>query len=45
MDPADFIPKNDLKGNAKETDAFEGSVDSTGAASGIKPDVATSRHE
>ena len=38
MEPGAFAPKKDLKGKAKETEAFEGWVDSVGEAS-IKPYV------
>ena len=43
MDPADFNPKKDLKGKAKETEAFEGWVDSIVDEGGIKPYVSMSR--
>jgi hypothetical protein len=45
MDPADFNPKKDLKGKAKETEAFEGWVDSMVDEGGIKPYVSMSRGE
>jgi hypothetical protein len=45
MDPADFNPKKDLKGKAKETEAFEGWVDSMIDEGGIKPYVSMSRGE
>jgi ribosomal protein L17 len=45
MDPADFNPKKDLKGKAKETEAFEGWVDSIVDEGGIKPYVSMSRGE
>ena len=45
MDPADFNPKKDLKGKAKETEAFEGWVDSMIDEGGIKPYVSMSRSE
>jgi hypothetical protein len=45
MDPADFNPKKDLKGKAKETEAFEGWVDSIVDDGGIKPYVSMSRGE
>jgi len=38
MDPADFNPKKDLKGKAKETEAFENWVSNVGEAT-IKPYV------
>ena len=38
MEPGAFAPKKDLKGKAKETEAFEGWVDSVGEAT-IKPYV------
>src|SRR6056300_178703 len=43
MDPEDFNPKKDLKGKAKETEAFEGWVDSIVDEGGIKPYVSMSR--
>jgi len=43
MDPADFNPKKDLKGKAKETEAFESWVDSIVDEGGIKPYVSMSR--
>src|SRR5210317_2253689 len=45
MDPADFNPKKDLKGKAKETEAFESWVDSIVDEGGIKPYVSMSRGE
>jgi len=45
MDPADFNPKKDLKGKAKETEAFESWVDSMVDEGGIKPYVSMSRGE
>jgi len=39
MDPGAFEPKKDLKGKAKETEAFEGWVDSMLDEGGIKPYV------
>jgi len=45
MDPADFNPKKDLKGKAKETEAFEGWIDSIVDEGGIKPYVSMSRGE
>jgi len=45
MDPADYNPKKDLKGKAKETEAFEGWVDSMIDEGGIKPYVSMSRGE
>jgi hypothetical protein len=45
MDPADFNPKKDLKGKAKETEAFESWVDSMIDEGGIKPYVSMSRGE
>jgi len=45
MEPADFNPKKDLKGKAKETEAFEGWVDSMIDEGGIKPYVSMSRGE
>ena len=45
MDPADFNPKKDIKGKAKETEAFEGWVDSIIDEGGIKPYVSMSRGE
>ena len=38
MDPADFSPKKDIKGKAKETEAFENWVNNVGEAT-IKPYV------
>ena len=38
MEPGEYNPKKDLKGKAKETEAFEGWVDSVGEAT-IKPYV------
>ena len=45
MDPAEYSPKKDLKGRAKETEAFEGWVDSMIDEGGIKPYVSMSRSE
>ena len=45
MDPADYSPKKDIKGKAKETEAFEGWVDSMIDEGGIKPYVSMSRGE
>jgi hypothetical protein len=47
MDPADFSPKKNIKGKAigKETEAFEGWVDSMIDEGGIKPYVSMSRGE
>jgi len=45
MDPGAFAPKKDLKGKAKETEAFEGWVDSMIDEGGIKPYVSMSRSE
>ena len=45
MDPGAFAPKKDLKGKAKETEAFEGWVDSMIDEGGIKPYVSMSRGE
>ena len=42
MEPGAFAPKKDLKGKAKETEAFEGWVDSVGEAT-IKPYVSMYR--
>ena len=39
MEPGAFAPKKDLKGKAKETEAFEGWVDSMIDEGGIKPYV------
>jgi hypothetical protein len=44
MDPADFNPKKDIKGKAKETEAFENWVSNVGEAT-IKPYVSMSRGE
>jgi len=44
MDPAQYNPKKDLKGKAKETEAFEGWVDSVGEAT-IKPYVSMYRDD
>ena len=44
MDPGAFAPKKDLKGKAKETEAFEGWVDSVGEAT-IKPYVSMYRDD
>ncbi len=38
MEPGEFAPKKDIKGKAKETEAFEGWVDSVGEST-IKPYV------
>ena len=43
MEPGDYSPKKDLKGKAKETEAFEGWVDSMIDEGGIKPYVSMSR--
>ena len=45
MDPSDYSPKKDIKGKAKETEAFEGWVDSMIDEGGIKPYVSMSRGE
>jgi len=45
MEPGAFAPKKDLKGKAKETEAFEGWVDSVIDEGGIKPYVSMSRGE
>jgi ribosomal protein L17 len=45
MEPGAFAPKKDLKGKAKETEAFEGWVDSMIDEGGIKPYVSMSRGE
>ena len=45
MDPGEFSPKKDLKGKAKETEAFESWVDSMIDEGGIKPYVSMSRGE
>jgi hypothetical protein len=45
MDPGAFAPKKDLKGKAKETEAFESWVDSMIDEGGIKPYVSMSRGE
>ena len=45
MEPGAFEPKKDLKGKAKETEAFEGWVDSMIDEGGIKPYVSMSRGE
>ena len=45
MEPGAFAPKKDLKGKAKETEAFEGWVDSMVDEGGIKPYVSMSRGE
>jgi len=45
MEPGEFAPKKDLKGKAKETEAFEGWVDSIVDEGGIKPYVSMSRGE
>ena len=44
MEPGAFAPKKDLKGKAKETEAFEGWVDSVGEAT-IKPYVSMYKGE
>ena len=44
-DPGEFAPKKDLKGKPKETEAFEGWVDSMIDEGGIKPYVSMSRGE
>ena len=44
MDPADFNPKKDLKGKAKETEAFENWVSNVGEAT-IKPYVSMYKGE
>ena len=43
MEPGEFAPKKDIKGKAKETEAFEGWVDSMIDEGGIKPYVSMSR--
>jgi len=43
MEPGEFAPKKDLKGKAKETEAFEGWVNSMIDEGGIKPYVSMSR--
>ena len=45
MEPGEFAPKKDLKGKAKETEAFEGWVNSMVDEGGIKPYVSMSRGE
>ena len=45
MDPGAFEPKKDLKGKAKETEAFESWVDSMIDEGGIKPYVSMYRDE
>ena len=45
MEPGAFAPKKDLKGKAKEQEAFEGWVDSMIDEGGIKPYVSMSRGE
>lgn len=45
MEPGAFAPKKDLKGKAKETEAFESWVDSIVDEGGIKPYVSMSRGE
>ena len=45
MEPGEFSPKKDLKGKAKETEAFESWVDSMIDEGGIKPYVSMSRSE
>jgi hypothetical protein len=44
MDPADFSPKKDIKGKAKETEAFENWVNNVGEAT-IKPYVSMYKGE
>ena len=43
MEPGEYAPKKDIKGKAKETEAFEGWVDSIIDEGGIKPYVSMSR--
>ena len=43
MEPGEFSPKKDLKGKAKETEAFESWVNSMVDEGGIKPYVSMSR--
>jgi hypothetical protein len=43
MEPGEFAPKKDITGKAKETEAFEGWVDSMIDEGGIKPYVSMSR--
>ena len=43
MDPAEYNPKKDIKGKAKETETFESWVDSMIDEGGIKPYVSMSR--
>ena len=43
MEPGEYAPKKDIKGKAKETEAFEGWVDSMIDEGGIKPYVSMSR--
>ena len=45
MEPGEFAPKKDLKGKAKETETFEGWVNSMVDEGGIKPYVSMSRGE
>ena len=45
MEPGEFAPKKDLKGKAKETEAFESWVDSMIDEGGIKPYVSMSRDD
>ena len=45
MEPGAFAPKKDLKGKAKEQEAFEGWVDSMMDEGGIKPYVSMSRND
>jgi len=45
MEPGEFAPKKDIKGKAKETEAFEGWVDSMIDEGGIKPYVSMGRGE
>ena len=45
MEPGEFAPKKDLKGKAKEQEAFEGWVDSMMDEGGIKPYVSMSRND
>ena len=45
MEPGAFAPKKDLKGKAKEQEAFEGWVESMMDEGGIKPYVSMSRND
>jgi hypothetical protein len=45
MEPGEFAPKKDLKGKAKEQEAFEGWVESMMDEGGIKPYVSMSRND